>query len=236
MKMAQPDFDMAKDPMTVAQGQGFAHFKAAFVMMNGCLREKAQWRNLMAENLKLARQHPAVHPELTGAIGYCFGGMSILEMVRMGLDIQGVCSFHGVLQSNPLNAFKDADFDDKVNMEGVVDNHTKSCKVLIENAEHDDLVTLEGIKLFMEEMGSAQVDWQIHHHSGIKHGWTLPPGVWATEYDEKSDIRSTDNMIQLFREIFPDHPPRPVSCNAAGAPLNVPIDIRLLEQPENSIS
>ena len=32
---------LPQDPMTVAQGQGFAHFKAAFVMMNSCLREKA---------------------------------------------------------------------------------------------------------------------------------------------------------------------------------------------------
>ena len=53
--------------------------------------------------------------------------------------------------------------------------------MLIENAEHDDLVTPESIALFMKEMGDAGINWQFHNHSQIKHGWTLPPGVWATE-------------------------------------------------------
>jgi dienelactone hydrolase len=38
------------------------------------------------------------------AIGYCFGGMAVLEMVRDGQnDLAGVVSFHGVLaMSTPL--------------------------------------------------------------------------------------------------------------------------------------
>jgi hypothetical protein len=77
-------------------------------------------------------------------------------------------------------------------------------------------------------MNSAGIDGQIHHHLGAHHGWTLPPGVWATEYDEKSDRRSTENMIELFREIFPEHPPNPVDCNAAGTSLNATVDVRTL--------
>eukprot|EP01046_Picozoa_sp_COSAG06_P027839 COSAG06_NODE_2480_length_6788_cov_3.392084_2_plen_92_part_00 len=60
MKMTDPDFDAAANPMTVAQAQGFTHFTAAFGHCQGCLREKAQWRNLMARTLELAQQHPAV--------------------------------------------------------------------------------------------------------------------------------------------------------------------------------
>ena len=36
-------------------------------------------------------------------------------------------------------------------------------------------------------------------------------------------------MIQLFAEIWPDYPPRPVPCNAAGAALNIGVDLRLLQ-------
>jgi hypothetical protein len=90
-------------------------------------------------------------------------------------------------------------------------------------------VTPEAIKAFTDEMNAAGVHWQFHNHAGIEHGWTLPPGVWATEYDETADARSTQNMIQLLREIFPDHPPRPVPFNAAGAPLEMLVDLRLLD-------
>jgi hypothetical protein len=55
--------------------------------------------------------------------------------------------------------------------------------------------------------------------------------VWATEYDEKVDVRSTNNMIQLFREIFPDHPPTPTRFNGAGSVINVAVDIRMLAEP-----
>lgn len=58
---------------------------------------------------------------------------------------------------------------------------------------------------------------------------TLLRGHANGRYDEQADIRSTHNMIQLFREIFPDHPPRPCSHNAAGAPINVAVDVRLLD-------
>ena len=71
--------------------------------------------------------------------------------------------------------------------------------MLIENAELDDHVSEESIKTFIAEMNEHGVDWQLHHHSQTKHGWALPPGVWATEYDARSDRRSTTHMIGASR-------------------------------------
>ena len=53
----------------------------------------------MSKNLTQAKAHPAVHPSLAAAIGYCFGGQCCLDMVRNGDDLQGVVSLHGLLQS-----------------------------------------------------------------------------------------------------------------------------------------
>ena len=57
----------------------------------------------MSKNLTQAKAHPAVHPSLAAAIGYCFGGQCCLDMVRNGDDLQGVVSLHGLLQSEPHN-------------------------------------------------------------------------------------------------------------------------------------
>ena len=57
----------------------------------------------------------------------------------MGLDLQAVVSFHGVLQSEPTNVLEDPNFDPSVNSEGCVDKHSKRCQVVIENAEHDEV-------------------------------------------------------------------------------------------------
>jgi hypothetical protein len=106
MAASQPDFDPVKTPITVAQAQGMAHFASAMVQYQGCLKERGHWRNLMKLNLDLAKAHPAVHPSLAAGIGYCFGGQCLLDMVRMGADLQGVVSFHGLLQSEPQNALQ----------------------------------------------------------------------------------------------------------------------------------
>jgi len=49
--------------------------------------------------LDYLRKHERVNPELIGAIGYCFGGTTVLELARSGADIRGVVSFHGGLSS-----------------------------------------------------------------------------------------------------------------------------------------
>jgi dienelactone hydrolase len=48
--------------------------------------------------LEAGRAHLSVHATQAAAIGYCFGGMAILEMVRGGLVFDAAVSFHGVLQ------------------------------------------------------------------------------------------------------------------------------------------
>jgi dienelactone hydrolase len=210
--------------ITKSQEQGLAHFKAAFAKYHGCLKAKGAWRDLMNLNLTKAKEHPAVHPKFAAAIGYCFGGQCVLDMVRMGSDLQGVVSFHGLLQSEPTNIFKDPDWDGTVDMTGVKNNYTTKCKVLIENAELDDHVTDDSIKAFQKEFNDAGVNWQINNHSQTHHGWALPPGVWATEYDEHSDRRSTNSMISFFAELFPDFAIQPVECNAAGTKLGQAIN------------
>ena len=54
----------------------------------------------------LADEHP-IDPEKTLAIGFCFGGGTVLELARSGTEsIDGVVSFHGDLASPTLE--KDA--------------------------------------------------------------------------------------------------------------------------------
>lgn len=205
--------------MTPAQLQGLQHFQKAFGMYHACLKAKAYWRNLMDATLASARKHTAAHPKLASALGYCFGGQCVLELVRAGTDVQGVISFHGLLQSEPTNLLHDPNFDATVDMVGVKDVYNKKCKVLIENGELDDHVPQASIDAFTQEMNANGIDWRIHHYSQTPHGWALPPGVWATAYNELSDRRSTNSMISFFSELFPEFPVQPVECNAAGTRL-----------------
>ncbi|MGM0569281.1 MAG: dienelactone hydrolase family protein, partial [Pseudomonadota bacterium] len=45
------------------------------------------------------RQHDTVDGSRIAAQGYCFGGAVVLNMARLGMDLDGVVSYHGALGS-----------------------------------------------------------------------------------------------------------------------------------------
>lgn len=87
------------------------HFMGATNAANSLLRDLPRMRRFCGAWLEAARRHTAVDVNRTAAIGYCLGGMCILEMLRAGLRLDGIVSFHGILQSRPLNMFSSPDFD-----------------------------------------------------------------------------------------------------------------------------
>ena len=50
--------------------------------------------------LETLKKQPTVEGDKIAAIGYCFGGGILLNMARMGTDIDGVVSFHGSLATS----------------------------------------------------------------------------------------------------------------------------------------
>ncbi len=55
--------------------------------------------------LKVLRNHPLSKNNRLEAIGYCFGGGTVLELARSGAKVAGVVSFHGNLDTaNPTDA------------------------------------------------------------------------------------------------------------------------------------
>src|SRR5262249_53822504 len=62
-------------------------------------RAKLQQRILAAYNT--VKQLENVDNQKIGAIGFCFGGLCVLDLARTGEDIKGVVSFHGLFFPPP---------------------------------------------------------------------------------------------------------------------------------------
>ncbi len=175
------------------------------------------FRSLIESWLKIGLEDESVDSSADpAAIGYCFGGVAVLEAVRAGLGLSGVVSFHGLLQTgedpNP------AHFGAVRAPVKFCDNHynTKTV-VLIENGAEDQLVPDNSRERFFKEMDDAGVDWVFHHHAKTPHGFALPPSLGPPgRLYEPADRRSTQNMLALFREIFPEVTQNAVMQNAAG--------------------
>jgi dienelactone hydrolase len=146
-------------------------------------------RDRVNAGLDVLKKHKLVDTKRTAAIGYCFGGTTVLELARGGADINGIVSFHGGLDSlNP---------NDAKNIKG---------KVLALHGGDDPFVPAEQVAAFQDEMRKANIDWHMVIYGGAVHSFTNPDAgndnSKGAAYNEKADKRSWEDMKQFFNEIF----------------------------------
>lgn len=200
------------DPEAIA---GFQ--KKCFEGMVAMDHDHQKFRDLMSLWLETGLAHPSVEASVRpAAIGYCFGGMAVLEAVRGGLPLGGVVSLHGLLQTgeDPNPAKYDAI---RPPLKPCSNHYNTDTVVVIENGAEDHLVPDESKQRFFAEMSEAGVDWTFNHHAHTPHGFALPPTLGPPGHlYEPADRRSTVNMLAMFREVFPGYEQKPVAHNAAG--------------------
>ncbi len=135
------------------------------------------------------RKHPLVDPSRIAAIGYCFGGTTVLELARSGAPVVGVVSFHGALDT--------PDAKDAKNIKG---------KILVCHGADDGFVPDKDVAAFADEMRQANVDWQMISYGGAVHSFTNPEadkhGIKGIAYNAAADRRSWEAMKQFFAEVF----------------------------------
>ncbi|MFA5059402.1 MAG: dienelactone hydrolase family protein [Candidatus Omnitrophota bacterium] len=150
-------------------------------------------RSLMRERAKaglnVLQNHALVDPKRVAAIGYCFGGTTVLELARSGANLKGVVSFHGGLGTpNPT---------DIKNFKG---------KILVLHGADDPFVSLMEVLAFQDEMQKGKADWQFISYGNTVHSFTNPDaGTDSSKgaaYNKLSDERSWEVMKQFFAEIF----------------------------------
>jgi dienelactone hydrolase len=135
------------------------------------------------------RKQPQLDSGRLAAIGYCFGGTTVLELARSGTELRGVVSFHGGLDTpNPAEA-KDI-----------------RAKVLALHGADDPYVPAAQVAAFQEEMRKGGVDWQMVSYGGAVHSFTNPAAgndpAKGAAYNARADRRSWEAMKQFFMEIF----------------------------------
>jgi dienelactone hydrolase len=146
-------------------------------------------RERVLAGLAELRRAPGVDPTKIAAMGYCFGGTTVIELARSGAEIAGVISFHGGLDS-PTPA----------------DGANIKAKVLALHGADDPFVPAADLQAFMEEMRQNKVDWQLVQYGGAVHSFTdwklkesTRPGAL---YNERADKRSWEALKQFLAELF----------------------------------
>ena len=138
--------------------------------------------------LSAVKLFPWVDDKNIAAIGFCFGGLCVLDLARTGVDIKGVVSFHGLLAA-PDN----------------LNNVSIKAKVLVLHGNDDPMVPVQDVIKLEQELTAAGADWQLHNYGGTMHAFTNPMAndrVFGTVYQATADKRSWQSMVNFFSEIF----------------------------------
>lgn len=136
------------------------------------------------------KKSPMVDATKTAAIGFCFGGTTVLQLAYSGADVDGVVSFHGGLQQP---------------QEG--DAEIRS-KLLVLHGEADPHVPPAQVEGWKKAVDAKQADWQLVAYAGALHAFTNPAAVgeqWkkmGVHYDAEAARRSWAHMRVFFDELF----------------------------------
>lgn len=134
------------------------------------------------------KKRPNVDQSKLAAIGYCFGGTSVLELARSGADVKGVVSFHGGL-STKLPAAPG----------------TIKAKILVCHGADDKFVNPE-VDPFKEEMKTSEAKMKFISYPGAVHSFTKKEAgddpSKGQAYNAKADTESWAAMKKFFSEIF----------------------------------
>lgn len=161
----------------------------AFAIIGALAADTRKLRARAAAAVSALKAHPSCDGRIA-AIGYCFGGRTVLELARSGNpDVLGVVSFHGALDT-PTPA-----------QTGQV-----TAKILVCHGAEDELVPHAHLMAFLDEMASAQADCQTIAYTGAKHSFTNPEAkgelMPTIIHHQRTDTRSWAAMQAHLGEVF----------------------------------
>ena len=156
-------------------------------LMTPLVSDRDMLKDRIVSALNYGKNLPGVDSSRAAAIGYCFGGLVVLDLARSGEDLNGVVSFHGLLMPSDISE------------KGI------KAKVLVLHGERDPMVPLDMVDTFQKEMTEANADWQLHSYGGTYHAFTNPdandPNL-GTQFNKSANKRSWQSMKNFFAEIF----------------------------------
>jgi dienelactone hydrolase len=145
------------------------------------------WRGRAEAALKQLTALPNVDASKVGAIGYCLGGSTALQLAYSGADLKAVATFHAALPTPTADEAK-----------------AIKAKLLIAHGGDDKFISEKSIAAFKDSLENAKVNFLFLSFPGVVHSFTVPDADKANnpgmKYDRAADEKSWKAMQELFQE------------------------------------
>lgn len=169
------------------EGKTVDHPKEAGEMAGKVRANVTEWRKRALAALETLKAQPQCDPSRVAAIGYCFGGSTVLQLALAGADLKAVVSCHGALPA-PTEA------------------EVKQIKaaILVCHGADDSFIPEKAVKTFRDALHKGGVKYDFVAYPGARHSFTVPDadkhGNPGMKYDKAADEDSWKRMQKLFAE------------------------------------
>lgn len=165
----------------------------AMKLMQPLFVDRATLRKRIVGSFDVFKKFPQVDPKRIGAIGFCFGGATLIELLRSGSPVKGVVSFHGILGSHVG--------DKQAKLEP--NHYTPGSAILILNGYEDPMVPESDVSSIQKELNDANIDWQMTTYGHTKHAFMNPEAHQGPmQYSPTVSKRAWASMELFFKEIL----------------------------------
>ncbi|MEW6469700.1 MAG: dienelactone hydrolase family protein [Bacteroidota bacterium] len=137
------------------------------------------------------KSHPMADTAQLAAIGYCFGGGMVLNIARLGSELDGVVSFHGSLLGVPADKSKLKSY------------------ILVLHGDADEFVKPEEVDRFKAQLDSIGAPYTFVAYPGATHAFSNPGADEKAKkynmpiaYNPSADSASFREMQGFFEKIF----------------------------------
>ncbi|MBL6854684.1 MAG: dienelactone hydrolase family protein [Alphaproteobacteria bacterium] len=191
--------DHEKDRARMLAGLGYVAFACdmygtvatqmadAYPLMNELTSDPKLWQARVQAGIDTLKAQANVDPSRLAAIGFCFGGGTMIQMARWAREMKCLVAFHPGMQGLPEE-----------------DDRPVVTKIMIHGGQKDPLIPADARERFLKLMADAGADCIYVNHAAAGHSFTDKTVAQFNmpnfEYHEPTDRRSWAAMRALFDE------------------------------------
>lgn len=161
---------------------------ACAAAMDGFLKDRKALRERIIGVVDAIRGLPDVDSDALAAIGFCFGGLCVLDAARHGVGLRAIGAFHGLL--TPLPEAPEAPID---------------TKVAVYHGWDDPLAPPSDVLALAAELTERRADWQLHAYGHALHAFMATfanAPERGIQYDETTARRAWSDLVDHLAETF----------------------------------
>lgn len=158
----------------------------AAAYMQGFLDDRAALAERLSTVVGAVASLPEVDSARMAAFGFCFGGLCMLDLARIGAPLTGVASFHGVLTPPPGSMPRPID-----------------CRIAVYHGWEDPFAKPDDVVALAAELTESGADWQLHAYGHAMHSFMAPmandPDA-GIQYHQRSAGRAWSHLQSFLEE------------------------------------